>query len=171
MCASRWRGAEQGDEAEEARPDRSVAAYPRCSTDSSECDAHGLTTTEERGRQVDHFRPAPVKPTVSVAEVQRLDVRVGTIAAVADVPRSSKLMRLTVDFGDHRRTILGGMKAERANPQALVGLQALFVVNLEPKQMAGEVSEGMLFDIGYADGVTPVLAVPERTVPNGVRAG
>jgi tRNA-binding protein len=44
-------------------------------------------------------------------------------------------------------------------------------VNLEPKTIMGEVSEGMLFDIGYADGVTPVLAVPESAVPNGVRAG
>jgi tRNA-binding EMAP/Myf-like protein len=45
------------------------------------------------------------------------------------------------------------------------------VVNLEPKRMAGEISEGMLFDIGFADGITPVLAVPERAVPAGVRAG
>jgi tRNA-binding EMAP/Myf-like protein len=45
------------------------------------------------------------------------------------------------------------------------------VVNLEPKKMMGEVSEGMLFDIGYADGVTPALAVPEKSVPNGSRAG
>lgn len=88
-----------------------------------------------------------------------------------DVPESSKLLRLTVDFGNHRRTILAGMKGERANPQEIVGRQALFVVNLEPKRMAGEVSEGMLFDIGFADGVTPVLAVPERAVPDGVRAG
>jgi tRNA-binding protein len=42
---------------------------------------------------------------------------------------------------------------------------------MEPRRMAGEVSEGMLFDIGYADGVIPVLAVPEKPVPNGTRAG
>jgi tRNA-binding EMAP/Myf-like protein len=47
----------------------------------------------------------------------------------------------------------------------------LFVINLEPRKMMGEVSEGMLFDIGYADGVSPVLAVPEKLVPNGARAG
>jgi tRNA-binding EMAP/Myf-like protein len=44
-------------------------------------------------------------------------------------------------------------------------------LNLEARKMMGEVSEGMLFDIGYADGITPVLAVPEKPVPNGVRAG
>ena len=45
------------------------------------------------------------------------------------------------------------------------------MVNLEPKRMAGELSEGMLLDIGYADGIKPVLAVPEEPVPNGVRVG
>ena len=117
------------------------------------------------------FTPATVKPTISLADVEKLDVRVGTIVAVDDVTKSAKLLRLTVDFGDHRRTILAGMKTERAHPQEIVGVQALFVVNLEPKPMAGEVSQGMLFDIGFADGVQPVLAVPEGAVPNGVRAG
>ena len=117
------------------------------------------------------FTPAPVKATVSVADVEKLDVRVGTILSVDDVPHSSKLLKLTVDFGDHTRIILAGLKAERSNPQEIVGRQTLFVVNLEPKRMAGEVSRGMLFDIGFADGVTPVLAVLERALPNGVRAG
>jgi tRNA-binding protein len=120
---------------------------------------------------VSEFTPAAIKPLITVSDVEKLDVRVGTIVAVDEVPKSGKLLRLTVDFGDHRRTILAGMKAERTDPQAIVDLQALFVVNLEPKRMAGEVSEGMLFDIGFADGVRPALAMPERAVPNGVRAG
>ena len=57
------------------------------------------------------------------------------------------------------------------NSEELEGRQALFVVNLEPRKMMGEVSEGMLVDMGYADGITPVLAVPEKPVPNGVRVG
>jgi tRNA-binding protein len=120
---------------------------------------------------VEHLTPAPIKPAVSMADVEKLDVRVGTVVRVEEVPKSTKLLRLTVDFGDHRRTILAGMKGERTNPQEIVGLQTLFVVNLEPRRMAGEVSEGMLFDIGYADGVLPALATPERPVPNGIRAG
>jgi len=118
---------------------------------------------------VDQFTPAAGKPAISVSDVEKLDLRVGTIASVDEVPKSSKLLRLTVDFGDHRRTILAGMKAERANPQEIVGLQALFVVNLETKRMAGEVSEGMLFDIGFADGVVPVLCLSERfTMESGL---
>jgi methionine--tRNA ligase beta chain len=117
------------------------------------------------------FTPAAVKPAVPLSVLESLDIRVGTIQAVDDVATSKKLLRLTVAFGDHTRSILAGMKQERANPQELVGRQALFVVNLEPRKMAGEISEGMLFDIGYADGVTPVLATPERSVPDGTRAG
>jgi tRNA-binding EMAP/Myf-like protein len=63
------------------------------------------------------------------------------------------------------------MKQERENPQELVGRQALFVVNLEPRKMMGQSSEGMVFDIGYADGFAPVLAVPENRIPDGTRAG
>jgi tRNA-binding protein len=96
---------------------------------------------------------------------------VGTIIAVEDLPWSVKLVRLVVDFGDHTRRILAGMKQERSNPGEIEGKQALFVVNLEPRKMLGEVSEGMLFDIGYADGIPPALAMPERPVPNGARAG
>jgi tRNA-binding protein len=115
--------------------------------------------------------PAPIKPTVTAATLEAIDVRVGTIVLVEDLPKSARLVRLTVDFGDHRRRIIAGLKKERADPGEIQGRQALFVLNLEPKAMMGEVSEGMLFDIGYADGVTPVLAVPEREVPNGARAG
>ena len=117
------------------------------------------------------FTPAPIKPIVGVAALDALDIRVGTIERVEETPRSDKLMKLAVNFGDHSRTILAGIKKERANPREIEGRQALFVVNLAPRKMAGEVSEGMLFDIGYADGVTPVLSVPERPVPNGTRAG
>ena len=117
------------------------------------------------------MNPAPVKPEISFETFASIDVRVGTIDSVRDVPGSAKLLRLDVDFGDHRRVILAGMKKERENPQSLAGTQALFVVNLPPRRMAGEVSEGMLFDIGYSDGVLPALAVPEHPVPNGSRAG
>jgi tRNA-binding protein len=86
-------------------------------------------------------------------------------------PGSDKLVKLTVNFGDHKRTILAGLKQERDDLKEIEGKQALFVVNLPPKKMMGQVSEGMLFDIGYADGVLPALAVPERPVPDGVRAG
>ncbi len=120
---------------------------------------------------MEKFVPAAVKPLVSFAVIESLDVRVGTINAVEDVAASKKLVKLTVSFGDHARQILVALKGERSDPREIVGRQALFIVNLEPRWMAGELSEGMLFDIGYADRLAPALAVPERPMPDGARAG
>ena len=117
------------------------------------------------------MKPAPVKPDVTFDDLQKLDIRVGTIESVHDVEGSKKLVKLIVNFGDHARTILAGIKQEREDPSEITGKQALFVINIPPRRMAGEESQGMLFDLGYEDGVTPVLAVPESTVPNGTRAG
>jgi tRNA-binding protein len=117
------------------------------------------------------FTPAPIKPLISLAELEKIDIRVGTILSVADVTGSDKLVKLSVDFGDQTRTILVGMKKERDDPKEIEGRQALFVVNLPPRKMMGEISEGMLFDIGYADGIQSALAIPERQMPNGARAG
>ena len=118
------------------------------------------------------FTPAAIKPAISTEDLDKIDIRLGTIELVEDVAASGKLVRLRVDFGDHKRSILVGMKKERQNPKSEVeGRQALFVVNLPSRKMAGEESEGMLFDIGYADGLSPALAIPERPMPNGARAG
>ncbi len=113
----------------------------------------------------------PVKPTITIEDLAKIDIRVGTIERVEDVAGSSKLVRLVVDFGDFTRTILAGMKREREDPREIEGRQALFVVNMEPRRMAGEQSGGMLFDVGYGNGIRPVLAVPEHPVPDGSSAG
>jgi tRNA-binding protein len=120
---------------------------------------------------VSQMEPAPVKPAVALEVLNQLDIRVGTIEAVSNVEGSDKLVALTVSFGNHARTIVAAIRLERQNPGEIVGRQALFVVNLAPRRMRGVLSEGMLFDLGYADGITPVLAVPEKPVPDGTRAG
>jgi tRNA-binding protein len=113
----------------------------------------------------------PVKPEISFELFEQLDIRVGTILHVEDIVDSKKLVKLNVDFGDHERSIVVGMKQERENPAEIEGRQALFIVNLPERKMAGVLSQGMLFDIGFGDGIKPQLAVPESPVPNGSRAG
>ena len=115
--------------------------------------------------------PAPIYPQISSELLNQIDIRAGTIQLVENVPGSDRLVKLTVNFGDHTRIILAGIKAERYDPREIEGKQALFVVNLAPKKMMGIISEGMLFDIGYSDRITPVLVVPEKPVPDGTRAG
>ena len=112
-----------------------------------------------------------IKGNIGMEDLDKIDIRVGTILSVDDIEKSDKMVKLVVDFGDFKRTILVGMKKERENPAEITGKQALFVINLAPKKMFDEISEGMLFDIGYADGIIPVLAQPEKAVPNGSRAG
>ena len=118
-----------------------------------------------------NFTAAPVKPLASIQDLEKIDVRVGTIEQVEDVKGSEKLVKLLVDFSDRKRVAIVGMKKERENPKEIEGMQALFVVNLEPRKIMGQLSEAMLFDIGFQDGIIPVLAVPEKQVPNGARLG
>jgi tRNA-binding protein len=114
---------------------------------------------------------APIKSSISRAELDRIDVRVGTIETVEEVPSAESLVKLVVNFGDRSLAVVAGLKKERANPREIEGKQALFVVNLEPRKIRGILSEAMLFDIGYEDGIVPRLAVPESPVPNGARVG
>ena len=112
-----------------------------------------------------------IKELITIDDIEKLDVRVGEILEVRDVPSSNKLVKLVVDFGSFQRNILVGFKTERENPKEVEGKQALFIVNLAPKKMAGEISEGMIFDIGFNSGIIPVLAIPEKKVPNGTKVG
>ena len=113
--------------------------------------------------------PAPVKPNITSDLIEKIDIRVGTILAVADVPNSDNLVQLTVSFGDHQRTILSGMKQERTNPREIEGRQALFVVNLEPRKMAGEISEGT--SISAMPTASRPCSQSPSSLPNGTRAG
>lgn len=117
------------------------------------------------------MKNVPVKPVINYKDFDKIDIRIGTIEKVEDIENSDKLVRLTVNFGEFNRNILVGLKKERENPKEIEGKQALFVVNLAPKEMMGEMSEGMLFDIGYSNNIVPVLAVPEKPIPNGSIAG
>src|ERR1700761_3492808 len=101
--------------------------------------------------------PAPVKPEIAIADLDKVDIRVGTILEVTDVPGADKLVQLRVSFGDHERVIVSAMKQERTDAKAIEGRQALFVINLAPRKMKGVTSHGMVLDIGYADGLLPVL--------------
>ena len=113
----------------------------------------------------------PIKPLIDFEDLSKIDIRVGTIEQVENVKTSNKLVKMQVNFGDFNRQILAGMQGEREDTQEIVGKQALFVINMKPKKMAGEISEGMIYDIGYEDGLIPVLAQPETPVPNGTRVG
>jgi len=103
-----------------------------------------LQLRETEADQVQTIKAAPIEPIIPFDVLDQIDIRVGTIELVENVAGSDKLVRLTVDLGDHKRRILVGMKQERQNPREVEGRQALFVVKLAPKKMMGEVSQGLL---------------------------
>ena len=76
-----------------------------------------------------------IKPNIGFKDLEKIDIRIGTIKQVLDIKKSDKLQKLIVDFGEFERSILAGIKQERENPKEIIGTQALFIVNLEPKQM------------------------------------
>ncbi len=117
------------------------------------------------------FDDKKIKPNIRFEDFEKIDIRVGLIEKAEEVENSRKLVRLTVNFGDHSRNILSAMKNDRDNIKEIVGMQALFIVNLESRKMAGEISEGMIMDIGSRDGIRPILAIPEKRVPEGTRMG
>lgn len=117
------------------------------------------------------MKASDIKPSIKFSDLEKIDIRIGTIEEVVDIEKSDKLVKLIVNFGDFKRQIVVGLKKERENPKEIEGKQALFVVNLEPKEIMGVKSEGMLLDIGYANGIVPVLAIPEKPVSNGTRVG
>ena len=82
---------------------------------------------------MEKIKIAPIKPTINFGDLDKIDIRIGTIEKVEDMKDSDKLVKLIVNLGDHKRNIIVGMKKERQDPKEVEGKQALFVVNLEPR--------------------------------------
>lgn len=106
------------------------------------------------------------KDTINIDELSKVDVRVGTITAAERVEGSTKLIKLTVDFGELGvRTILTGMQMHYS-PEDFVNMQTTFIVNLEPRKMMGMESQGMIFAVDNSEG-KPIFLVPKDKAKNG----
>ena len=90
------------------------------------------------------YKAAPVKPTVSYEDFEKLDIRVGLVKSCEKVKKSKKLLKFILDDGSGKdRTILSGI-AQWYEPEQLVGKRVLFIANFAPRQMMGEESQGMI---------------------------
>lgn len=106
---------------------------------------------------------------ISIDDVSKVDIRVGTILSAEAVPETDKLVRLMVDLGEEEpRQIVSGIRAYITSPEALVGKQLPFVTNLEPRTIKGLISNGMLFAVGSDE--TFAFLVPHKDVPPGTGA-
>ena len=108
----------------------------------------------------------PAKPDISYDEFSTMDIRVGTILEASRVPKTDKLMKLLVDTGIDKRTIVSGIAAY-FTPEELTGKQACILVNLTPRKIRGIDSQGMILLAEDTDGKL-VFVTPENAVTNGV---
>lgn len=109
-----------------------------------------------------------MNPEISYEDFAKLDIRIGLVIAAELVPETDKLIKCTVDFGElGMRTIVSGIAQWKA-PEALVGLQLPYIVNLLPRVIRGVESQGMLLALSDPEGLS--LLLPERPVEKGTRA-
>ncbi len=108
-----------------------------------------------------------MKAEIEIQDLEKIDIRIGTIKECVEIEGSDKLLKLTVDFGEEVgiRTILTGMK-KWYSPEEMQGMQTTFVLNLKPRKMMGLTSEGMIFAASAEDG-KPVFLLPKSSINNG----
>lgn len=102
-----------------------------------------------------------------VKEFWRFDMRVGEVKEAERIPRTKKLIKLTVDFGDHTRTIIAGI-GDQYTPEDLMRKKMVFVLNLKPKKLSGVVSEGMMVVAEEEDGKVHLITLA-NDIPNGTK--
>ncbi len=111
----------------------------------------------------------PQKEECTFDDFQKMDIRVSTILAAEKVAKTKKLLKLTVDTGIDQRTIVSGI-AEHFTPEELVGQQVLVLVNLQPRELKGILSQGMILMTEDATGALR-LVQPSEAVKAGSMVG
>lgn len=105
---------------------------------------------------------------INFDDFSKVEMRVGKILTAELIEGSEKLLKLEVDFGEEKRQVLSGI-AKYYSPEDLIGKQTIFVTNLEPRQMMGLESQGMLLASGTEDKI--ILFEPSEEISNGSKLG
>lgn len=111
---------------------------------------------KEREERANKASVPDIKPTISIEDFEKIDLRVATVIAAEKVPRADKLLKLTLKLGDEERVILSGI-AEHYAPEAMIGKNVIVVANLAPRKMRGIASQGMLLAVTNSDGKVYVV--------------
>ena len=108
-------------------------------------------------------------PQITFDDFMKVELKVGEIIACEPVPKSSKLLKETVKFGNETRTIVSGI-AKHYTPEEMVGKKVVFVTNLAPRKICGIESQGMILGAEDENGVFS-LVTPEKDVLSGTTLG
>jgi len=111
--------------------------------------------------------PAAATPTVTYDDFAKLEFRVATVLECKPHPNADKLLVLQIDLGGERRQICAGLRQHVADPQSLVGRQLVVVANLAPRQLRGEISQGMLLAASDPSSGKVIFITPSEAVTAG----
>jgi methionyl-tRNA synthetase len=114
--------------------------------------------------------PAPKKAEISFEDFEKVELRVGEIIACEAVPKSNKLLKETVKFGDEVRTIVSGI-AKHYKPEEMVGKKVVFVTNLAPRKICGIMSEGMILAAEDENGTLSLVVADKADLLSGANCG
>jgi methionyl-tRNA synthetase len=106
----------------------------------------------------------PLKPTISIDDFSKLDIRIGKVLHAERMEKSNKLLKLTVDTGIDQRTVLSGI-AQQYTPEELIGTQVTLIANLAPRKMMGIESQGMILMAEEPDGKLKLITPTDTVVP------
>jgi methionyl-tRNA synthetase len=107
----------------------------------------------------------PAKENVNYEAFAAMDIRIGTITAAEKVAKTKKLLKLTIDTGIDERTVVSGI-AEHYEPEGIIGKRVSILVNLEPREIKGIVSQGMILMAEDAEGKLTFVS-PDEDLHNG----
>ena len=110
---------------------------------------------------------APLKPEITFDDFSKLDIRIGTVLAAEKMEKSNKLLKLTIDIGVDRRTVLSGI-AQHYTPEEMVGKQVTLIANLAPRKMMGIESQGMVLMAEDSVGKLKLLLPSGKVFPGSI---
>lgn len=102
---------------------------------------------------------------INFDEFKKVEIKVGKIIDAVKVEKADRLLKLEVDFGDHKRQIVSGI-AESYDPNVLIGKSTIFVANLEPRKIMGIESNGMIL-AAHGENDLPILFFPDKEIKPG----
>jgi methionyl-tRNA synthetase len=124
---------------------------------------------EEAAKEAAAKEVAPQKEECSFEDFGKLDIRTATVLAAERVPKTAKLLKLTIDTGIDKRTIVSGI-AEQYSPEDMVGKQICILANLAPRTIRGIESKGMILMASQGDGKMRFIT-PQEVLANGAQIG
>ena len=131
----------------------------------SRCRNYWIPKQANEAATAGSFTVKPGKPEITYEEFSKMDIRVGTIIEAVKVPKADKLLKLNIDTGLDKRTVVSGI-AQYFKPEEIIGKRACFLVNLAPRKLKGIESQGMILMAENPDG-TLRFVTPDEGTANG----